>query len=689
MYRLEHALKSVSGVTPRIAKELAHLGLHTVEDMLYFFPFRYEEYTTPATLEQVQDNSFITFEGRIESIGMRKSKQRKMTMTEAVVSDGSATLRVVWFNQPYIAKQIHVGDFVTLSGKVSATRYGLQCTNPKYAKTARRKEALQYRGLTPVYHSTAELTQQQLRAITKQIIPSVSQAEEWLPREIMQRQKLMSITEALRHIHYPESIEQLNKTLHRLRFEELFLLVVQSAFIKQLRAHQTARAQTYHEEEMKAFVQELPFALTQDQKKAAWRVLQDLQESQPMNRLLEGDVGSGKTIVAAMALYHTSLEKQQGVMLAPTTLLARQHYATLRSLLDRHGIRVGIYTQGMRMIGDETVSREKMHKALKQGDLDVVVGTHALLGEEVVYASLGLVVIDEQHRFGVEQRKTLKERNREATAPHLLSMTATPIPRSLALVMYGELDVSLLREKPQGRQDVITRVVTKKEQREVYTKITQEIQKGRQVFVVCPLIDPSDVLGVTSVTQEYEKLKKKIFPGYAIEMLHGKLSNKEKETIMQRFEANEFPILVATSVIEVGIDIPNATVMMIEGAQRFGLAQLHQLRGRVGRSDMQSYCFLFANEEIGAQTQQRLHAMEQTHDGFTLAEYDLQLRGPGEVYGVRQSGLPPLKLAELTDMELVSSAKEEAEWFVKTQTNTTAPQAYKKIEQQRLTTHLE
>jgi ATP-dependent DNA helicase RecG len=435
----------------------------------------------------------------------------------------------------------------------------------------------------------------------------------------------------------------------------------------------------------------LPFTLTSDQKKVSWQILLDLEKSLPANRLIEGDVGSGKTIVAAIALYNTVLNSFQAVLMAPTEILARQHFATLSELLLPKGVKIALLTSSEKklIVGRKEITDAKeVLNQIKKGEVDLIIGTHALIQDEVSYGNLGLVIIDEQHRFGVEQRKMLKEKNNNGLTPHFISMTATPIPRSLALILYGELDLSLIKEMPKGRKKIITKIVQENNRFKAYEFIRQEIKCGRQVFVICPLIDPSDKLGVKSVKEEFKRLDKDIFPDLAIGLLHGKLKAKEKENIMADFKNNKIKILVSTSVIEVGIDMPNATIMMIEGAERFGLAQLHQFRGRVGRGEEQSYCFLFA-ENFSPKTKERLESLVKSNDGFALAEYDLSFRGPGEVFGTRQSGLPEFKIADLTDLDLINLTKIQAREFLEHNDIADFPQILAQIKQNKIIDHLE
>ncbi len=525
----------------------------------------------------------------------------------------------------------------------------------------------------PNYHLTANITHQQIRFLIKQVIGLADEIIDWLPREVMDNNKLISLGEAIKIIHFPKNEKDIDEARRRLAFNELFLIQLQSQLLRREAINRVSTPVKFFEAETKNFVDSLPFKLTNAQRKAAWEILRDMEKNKPMSRLLEGDVGSGKTVVAAIAMLNAVLNKKQAVLMAPTEILAKQHYESICRLFADFDIKIGLITQSdkklnneLEIMNQELEKKNKIHNSLFIiHNSQIIIGTHALIQEDVEFKDLALAIIDEQHRFGVEQRKTLiaKSGDKKIT-PHLLSMTATPIPRSLALAIYGDLDISIINEMPIGRKKVLTKVVPEENREKAYEFIREEIKNGRQVFVICPLIDLSDKLGVKSVKAEFEKLDKLVFPEIKIGMLHGKLKSKEKEEVMKDFLENKIKILVSTSVVEVGVDVPNASVMMIEGADRFGLAQLHQFRGRVGRSDFQSYCFLFT-ESDSANTLKRLDALTKYNDGFQLAKMDLKFRGPGEVYGTLQKGFPELKIASLFDYELMKTAKEEAEKLIK------------------------
>lgn len=671
---LKTPLVELSKVGKKTEKLLAKLGLITAEDLLYYFPFRYEDFRKTAAISELKAGERVTIKVRIELIGTKRSFKSKKMITECLVSDDSGSLRVVWFNQPFITKSLKSGDVVFLSGKVTRDMLGPQMVSPAYEKE-RHGEQTHTARLVPIYPLTQGLTEKQLRFLVSQILPLTKSILEWLPEKILEKYDLPPLGEALHGIHFPHDETELKQTTDRLKFDELILIQLQAELsrLKKILIH--APEIIFKELEIKKFVEALPFTLTPAQKLSAWEIIKDTGRSVPMNRLLSGDVGSGKTIVAGLAMYNVCLNGFQSVVMVPTEILARQHFETLTKLFNQYDIKVGLYTRTQRMTNKNTeLSKKQMLEAIHRGELQVIIGTQSLLSDGVEFHKLGVVIVDEQHRFGVDQRRVIKEKGRGG---HFLSMTATPIPRSLALMMYGDLDVSLINQLPPGRKKISTRLVETNKRDQAYKFIREQVQQGRQVFVICPLIQNSDIgdqmlektvgAGVVddkkTVMSEYKKLSEEIFSDLKVGYVHGKLKPPEKEEVMKKFAENEINILVSTSVVEVGVNIPNASVMMIEGADRFGLAQLHQFRGRVGRSEYQSYCLLFTDS--GSQkVSERLKFFEQCHDGFKLAEKDLEIRGPGEVYGLEQSGMMQLRLATLTDRELIKKAREAAHEIV-------------------------
>ncbi len=652
MLKLETSVTEINRVGETLAARLKRLGIFTVRDLLYYFPFRYEDFSQVSQIRGLQANQLVTIAVRIEMIAAKRSPRRRALLTEAVVSDASDRLKVVWFNQPYIAKTLAVGDQVYLSGKVTVDRYGISLVNPSYERI--KPDTVHTARVVPLYPLTDGVTQKQLRYLLSEVIGLAAEVPEWIPDEILKRVELISLPEALKEIHFPVNQKSLATSLARLKFDELFLLQLRAEMLRQQLARVKAPVIKFLADKIKNFVAGLPFELTKDQRVAAWEIFQDLEKSEPMNRLLEGDVGSGKTAVAAMALFLAAETGHQAALMAPTEILANQHFETLSKFFANNNFSIKLVTHSK--VAKKS-DREKLYEEIKSGEINIVIGTHALLSEGVEFKNLGLVIVDEQHRFGVAQRRLVKEKSGLKNAePHFLSMTATPIPRSLALTLYGDLALSQLREKPAGRLPIKTRVVAPHQRQKAYEFIREQVKNGRQVFVICPTINADEK---KSVTVEYEHLANDVFKELRVGFLHGKMKAVEKDAAMTAFASGAIDILVATSVVEVGVNIPNATVMMIEGAEAFGLAQLHQFRGRVGRSDWQSYCFLFTDSD-SEKANQRLAFFEKTTDGFELAEFDLETRGPGEVYGTVQSGLMQLKLATLQDTDLIKKARAAA-----------------------------
>lgn len=667
-------ISELTRVGKTIDKRLEVLGIRTAQDLLYYFPFRYEDYRQIVPISQLRDGELVTVCGQVELVGNKRSFKSRKTITEALVSDKTGSLRLVWFNQPFLIKSIKVGDMVYFSGKVKSDMLGPQLVNPVYEKTALgEKESVHTARLVPMYPLTHGLTQKQIRFLINQTLPLADKAPEWLPADVLEQFDLAPLTSALRGIHFPHDERELKISTDRLKFDELFLVHMKAELSKKERGSLRAQAVVFKEEEVKKFVASLSFTLTRTQKIAAWEILQDINKNIPMNRLVSGDVGSGKTVVAAISLYTVFLNGGQGVLMAPTEILAQQHFYSLQKLFSNTDLKISLLTGSV-----SKKERKNIVQGIVDGSIDIMVGTHALLTEDVSFKNLNLVVVDEQHRFGVTQRKLIKEKSfskRLGKSAHFLSMTATPIPRSLALMIYGDLEVSIINELPPGRKKIITRLVETLNRDKAYGFIREQVAQGRQVFVVCPAIEaPLEEVGEVKITMsnntekksvmsEYEKLSKKIFPDLRIGYLHGKLKSDEKKQIMATFKEGKIDLLVSTSVIEVGVDIPNASVMMIEGAENFGLAQLHQFRGRVGRSSYQSYCLLFTASRSN-KSLERLKFFETENDGFKLAEKDLELRGPGEVYGTEQSGEMNLRLAKLTDQELIKKCREAAKMVV-------------------------
>jgi len=668
-FTLATPIKSINKIAADLAPKFKKLGLENIADLLFYFPFRYDDYSNLIKIKDLTPNVLTTLRVKIELITARRSFKSRMLLTEAMVADETGQIKIIWFNQSYAAKILSVGDEIYLSGKPIITDHSIEFHNPVFEKIGKYEKVTTHTNrLVPIYSTTEKLSQKQIRFILKQILPLTAQIKDWLPTEIILKEKLFSLSQAIHQIHFPINQENLRAAEKRLKFDEIFLLQLRSALIKREILKFESLKIKFFQAETKKFVTNLPFQMLISQKKSAWEIIQDLGKNKPMNRLLEGDVGSGKTITAALPILNTLLNHLQTAYMAPTEILAEQQFNVFCQLFKNYNFKIALLTRSLWLIhnfnqGSNTKqTKSALLKDLAQGEIDFVIGTHALIQEKVQFKNLSLIIIDEQHRFGVAQRKTLKDKawakdKTKKNMPHFLSMTATPIPRSLALTVYGELDLSVIDEMPQKRKPILTQVAGPEKRARIYQFVAEQIKIGRQAFIICPLIDPSDKLGVKAVTEEYEKIDKNIFPLEKVGLLHGRLKQTEKEKIMREFKDGQIKILVATPVIEVGIDVPNASVIIIESAERFGLSQLHQLRGRVGRSEFQSYCFLLTESE-GEETLKRMHAMITTKNGFELAERDLEFRGPGEVYGLEQSGFNDLlKIAKLTDWPIIKVAK--------------------------------
>ncbi|OGY53025.1 MAG: ATP-dependent DNA helicase RecG [Candidatus Buchananbacteria bacterium RIFCSPLOWO2_01_FULL_39_33] len=679
-------LNKVGGAT---YSKLKKLGIETAKDLIFYYPFRYEDFSNITPIAKLQPGMTTTVVGRLELIASRRSFRKKMVLIEGLVADKTGSVKVIWFNQPWIAKNLQAGDIISLAGKVAGDLFNVYLNSPEYEKAG--SNSTHTARLVPIYSLTEGLTQKQLRFLIKNTITLADKIDDYLPLPILKEKHLISLAQALKKIHFPANKNEIDKARNRLAFDELFIIQLWSKLLKRdLASHKSYRIK-FFEDETKEFVAELGFKLTDDQRKAAWEIITDLKSGSPMNRLVEGDVGSGKTLVAAIAAYNVSLNGLSTAFLAPTEILANQHFATLSKVLGK-SIKLGLFTRSQRIIGDRAVAKKEFLKQCQKGEIDLIIGTHTLIQKDIAFNNLALVIVDEQHRFGVLQREELKKKSWSGQVsskrPHFLSLSATPIPRSLALTVYGDLALSIIRQMPLGRKKIITRVVAPAKRLEAYQFIKEQVKAGRQVFVVCPLIDPSDNFGFKSATEEFEKLDKEIFLDLAIGLLHGKLKPAQKEQAMADFLSGRTKILVSTSVVEVGVDVKNATVMMIEGADRFGLAQLHQFRGRVGRNSHQSYCFLFTDSQE-EKTLLRLKALVECNDGFELAQKDLKYRGAGQIYGYQQSGFSNLKIATLDDLVLAKSAQEAADFFINNYNINDFPELSAKLKGLNFSQHLE
>ncbi|MBM3143598.1 MAG: ATP-dependent DNA helicase RecG [Chloroflexi bacterium] len=643
-------------IGPAYAQTLENLGIHTLGDMLYHFPHRYDDYSQMKPINRLGYGEKVSVIGTVKSVSARDTRGGGTKLVEAIINDGSASIRVTWFNQPWITKQLQPGMQVVISGQTDQYLGRLTMNNPDWSPV--EKKNLISEGIVPVYPLTARITQKWLRNKIYAVIT------DWAPRvldpvpaSLRAEAGLMDLSPALEQIHFPTSWEQLKSARHRLSFDEIFLLQLGVLQQKVNWSQQTASIFRMEAGWLERQLQKLPFALTSAQQRALDEVMTDLASGHPMNRLIQGDVGSGKTIIAALAIALVCDQGSQAALMAPTSILAEQHYHTLLQILATNG--GPLSPEQIRLMIGATSESEKIEirAGLASGDISLVIGTHALIEDPVEFHDLQLAIIDEQHRFGVRQRAALRAKG---TNPHLMVMTATPIPRSLALTVYGDLDLSVIDEMPPGRQTVDTYVLYPKERERAYTLIRRQVEAGHQAFIIYPLVEESDESEEKAAVEEHAHLQKEIFPDLKLGLLHGRLTPSEKEAVMTRFRDGEFHALVSTSVVEVGLDIPNATVMLIEGAHRFGLAQLHQFRGRVGRGKARAFCLLIPGKADAIESE-RLQAMAETNDGFVLAERDLDQRGPGDFLGARQAGYAKLRLASLTDVELIQKARHHAQ----------------------------
>ena len=672
---LSTPVEQIFRIGPAYQKKLKRLGIKTVRDLIYHFPHRYEDFSKIITVSKIKLGENCCIRGKILGIETSKTWKKKIYLTQAIIQDKTGNVRIVWFNQPYLSKIIKSGDIIYLAGRAGLDKNGLYISNPVYEKISGLDSVISsltnVGRLVAVYPETEGLSSRWLRQIIKGVLAQMKGSfPDPLPPKIIQEHQLLSAQKAIWQIHFPDSLDLAQKARKRFSFEELFFVELWVLRERAKLAKEKAVALPLNLELIQRLVKSLPFRLTDAQKKAAWVILKDLEKPRPMNRLLQGDVGSGKTVVSALAILNTIKTGHQAALMAPTEILAKQHFKTIWDLIKDFRIDVGLLTGktdrffSKKLKNQEIeISRKKLLEKAEKSEISLIIGTHALIQEKVKFGKLALVIVDEQHRFGVEQRARLCSAKNPTAIPHLLSMTATPIPRTLALTVYGDLDLSLIDELPKGRKKIITKIVPRNDRQKTYGFIKKEIKKGRQAFVICPRIEEEGKLDVRAVKKEYERLSKEIFPDLKVEMLHGKMGSPQKEKTMRDMKNGKIDVLVSTSVVEVGVDVPSATVMMIEGAERFGLAQLHQFRGRVGRSKYQSYCFLFTDLP-SKKTSQRLKALVSCENGFKLAEKDLQIRGPGEFSGIRQWGIPDMIMSSLTDISLVEKTREAAKEII-------------------------
>ncbi|MBP6855628.1 MAG: ATP-dependent DNA helicase RecG [Candidatus Pacebacteria bacterium] len=691
MISLSTPLTQVKGIG-LVGARLAKLGLATIKDVLYYFPFRYQDFSTLSTIADLKDGNVATVCGTVEKVSVYRTPRKKMWIVQVVVRDETGLLFITWFNQKFIAGTLKQGMEINVAGKAIAEGKKMTMQSPTYEIISQKNTTgSRHTGrLVPIYSETPGITSRGIRFALSKIMPLVKDIPEFLPDDIVESNSLLSLSDALQKIHFPTSIEEAQTAQHRFAFQDLFLLQLVHGMERARLTRQPAHSFAYDPGDIKKRLDTLPFELTLSQKKALVEILDDLKKPYPTNRLLQGDVGSGKTIVAALAALVVVQQGKQVVFMAPTEVLAAQHYATFKKFFKdvSNGVALMTASQAAVFFGDGLESQQSKKEVLseiKKGEIAIIIGTHSVIQKHVEFNDVAFVVIDEQHRFGVSQRFLLS-RASALMLPHLLSMSATPIPRTLALTVFGDLNLSIINELPKNRKGIITKIVPPTQRNDAYEFIRKHIRSGHQAFVICPRIDQTQIeadktLGadtlfsypnvstshsrasvaweVKSVVQEYEKLSQKVFPDLRVGMLHGRLKAKEKQDIMRRFQEGVVDILISTSVVEVGVDVPNATIMMIEGSEHFGLSQLYQFRGRVGRSDHQSYCFLFTDIQ-SATTHERMKAVVNAKSGFELAEIDLKLRGPGQFLGQEQTGLPDLAMKAIQNPLLVQKARSAA-----------------------------
>ncbi|MEE8131777.1 MAG: ATP-dependent DNA helicase RecG [Candidatus Paceibacterota bacterium] len=679
-------IKGIKGIGQRFLPKLKKLNIETVKDLLWHFPFRYEDFSKISKIVDVKINEPVVVQAFVKEIKLQRTWKKRMFIVDALIGDNTGNIGAVWFNQPFILRVLKKGTLANFAGKTVVSKNKLYLSSPVYEIIGRsileNESDTKHTGrLVPVYPETRGLTSKAIRFLIKPVLDNLEKLPEILPKEILEENRFLEINQAIRYIHFPENLQQAQAAKKRFAFEDLFLLQLNNLKQRLQLAREKSFSFKINLDYLKKLINHLPFELTQAQKKTLWEILQDFQKPHPMNRLLQGDVGSGKTIVAGLSALIVAkpfgmTQGKQSAFMAPTEILARQHYKTFLKFFPEFNGGIGLITSSEARIfyGNELETETKKNELIKKitnGEIKIIIGTHALIQESVNFPKLAFIVVDEQHRFGIGQRAALiKKSRRETSTPHFLSMSATPIPRTLSLTVFGDLDLSIIDELPKGRKEIITKIVAPANRDKAYQFIRDQIKKGRQVFVICPRIDPAEIDGnpfipdVRAVKEEYKKLSKKIFPDFKVVMLHGKIKAKEKVETMKQFNNGAIDILVSTSVVEVGVDVPNASIMLIEGSERFGLAQLYQFRGRVGRGIHQSFCFLFTDSSSKT-THQRLRSLIDAKNGFELAEKDLAIRGPGQILGADQTGMPDLAMKAIQNPELIKSAREAAETVIK------------------------
>ncbi|MEK7636064.1 MAG: ATP-dependent DNA helicase RecG [Patescibacteria group bacterium] len=713
MINLQTSLSEVRGIGPKFCEKLKKLNIETIKDLLWYFPFRYEDFSNILKISDLKINQHATISGVIQSIKMRRTWKRRMFIIEALIGDDTGSIKVIWFNQKFLITMLKKGSRVNLAGKiVEAANGGLIMSHPiheilTYSSGGEQSKKeitdLRHTGrVVPIYPETRGITSKGIRYLLKPLIDKIGEIEDSLPLEILKKSGIFNLDKAIRAVHFPETIEEAKDAKKRFAFEDLFFLQLANLRQKIKLSKERAHSLNFKLDDIKELFLEIPFELTFSQKKTLWEILTDLKKPHPMNRLLQGDVGSGKTIVAILAALVLAgqsksfdvAQGKQSAFMAPTEVLAKQHYETFKKIFHKFDKGAGLITGSMAKIFcgeglESDLKKSDLIKKIENSGIKIIFGTHALIQKYVKFKDLALVIIDEQHRFGVKQRaELLKNYKSNNEIPHLLSMSATPIPRTLSLTVFGDLDLSIIDELPKNRKPIITKIVAPDNRDKAYAFIRGQVRKGRQVFVICPRIElttndqqqkTEDIFeqpvinkklwlnnweNVKMVKEEYEKLSTKTFPDLRVGMLHGKMKAKEKNEVMKKFKDGGIDVLVSTSVVEVGVDVPNATIMIIESADKFGLAQLYQFRGRVGRGEHQSFCLLFT-ESSAKSTYSRLRSLIEAKNGFELAEKDLAIRGPGEFLGEAQTGVPDLAMKAVRNPNLVKTSREAAEKILK------------------------
>ena len=675
---LDTPVSQLSGVGPVVERGLNKLGILKVRDLLMHFPRKWEDFSKLSKLNTIKPGK-VAIKCKVLSIAVRRShRNKRLTITEAILSDETGSIKAIWFNQPYIVNTLKKDQSYLFLGNFEFKNNYLSLNNPVIetieSNTVKGK-------IFTTYPENSIVTSKILQKLLVQVIDLRKDLSDYLPGNIETDHKLINYPAAIKYLHFPNSIEQVEQAKRRIGFAELFELILTGKVLKSEIQTENSANIAFELNVVEGILQQLNFDLTDAQRKVAWQIFKDLDKSHPMNRMLEGDVGSGKTLVALLAAAMSLEAGYQVALMVPTEILARQHIVTFSKLFASQKIQCELLVSALK-----ASEKTKILQSISSGEAKVVIGTHALLGEHVEFSKLGLIIIDEQHRFGVNQRRALK--SKAGLMPHVLTMTATPIPRSLALVVYGDLDISVIDQLPPNRKSVTTKIVTNDGRQNVYREVDKLIEKSQQVFIVCPSIEQEDDSGMKSVNSVYNNLKNTVFSSRRIAKLHGKMKSIEKEQIMSDFRGHKYDILISTTVIEVGVDIANATVLIVEDAERFGLAALHQLRGRVGRSSVQSYCYLFSDSNNPI-SYSRLQAMEKTNDGFRLAQIDLELRGPGEIYGTSQHGILDLTFANIFDTRLLAEVRKSVDTFITGDKMLQYPKLVKRINELKKLTSLD